>query len=455
MKTSGLSLPIRAQHALRVTPARVVGSLVFSALVAALGIWIWQLRNAGELPDVGDPFDVALARRPIAIADDDNAYVAYADAYRKFVEPSDELWRVVWPDDERDAFVWSSADARIRGSLGEYLAKNREALEIWRKGSERPDAVYYQPANGTFDSLLPLVNPVSLLARIALLEASRRIENGEMEQAWVWYRSVLRCSRLIGRHGFPVLRVRGAKLHALAAAHIARWAADRRVDARLLRQALDETQAADALTSPVSEMLKIEYLACLHELQEPTAVIRELHQPGSNPSWLARRAPPPVLFGLERFRLRAANDPEMSGRAIKILFANWLAQVDRLPSERARVAIEKPTLIYAADPTAPPAASAVSPERLSAAIDHTTLARLMYRHEMTRDAGPPLWSWDGNQPLAQERRRRAALTLILAAELYWREHGAPPSKARDVVGPYLEALPEGINADDPIPADVD
>ena len=58
---------------------------------------------------------------------------------------------------------------------------------------------------------------------------------------------------------------------------------------------------------------------------------------------------------------------------MRLLFANWLAQMDRPAAQRAPVAIKEPVLIYAADPTAPPAARAVAPEVLNKAIDHNAL----------------------------------------------------------------------------------
>ena len=82
-----------------------------------------------------------------------------------------------------------------------------------------------------------------------------------MAEAWGWYRAMLRSSRMVGRHAGLVERSYGARMHDLATKRILRWAADERVDARMLRRALDDVLAADRLTAPVSDALKIEYLA--------------------------------------------------------------------------------------------------------------------------------------------------------------------------------------------------
>jgi hypothetical protein len=65
---------------LRTERGRALGLGVLVALLAVLVVWIWGTRNPDGLPDVGDPFDVAAARRPIDIPDSDNAYVLYVEA---------------------------------------------------------------------------------------------------------------------------------------------------------------------------------------------------------------------------------------------------------------------------------------------------------------------------------------------------------------------------------------
>ena len=55
---------------------------VLAALLTIAGISIWRLRSLGDLPDVGDPFDVAAVVRPIEISDDENAFVSYSEAVR-------------------------------------------------------------------------------------------------------------------------------------------------------------------------------------------------------------------------------------------------------------------------------------------------------------------------------------------------------------------------------------
>jgi hypothetical protein len=435
---------------------RLLALLVAAGFVVFAGITVWRIRYTGDLPDIGDPFDLALARRPIVIPDQDNAFVAYAEAHKKLAAPSravqDALSNAVW-EEKNKAPSWSSVDPGVRA----YLERNRAALESWREGSGRPDAVYIQPAELTTDTIIPLIQDAYDLAALAALEASRHEEKGEMGDAWTWHRALLRASRLYGRHGVLIQRHRGARIHALACRQILRWAADPRVNVTLLRQALDDALAADALTSPLSEALKLGYLSDLRMLRELNIrPVQPLPLPGGKGGLLDRVVTPlAIRHSIQRFRLSATNDPEKSRRASRLVYANWLAQVDRPPSKRARIAIPPPTLLYAAGPTAPPAARAVRPEDLIDAIEHTTLGRMMYVPDESNREWWADFYWEGKGPLAREPRRRAVLIVKVAAELYRREHGQLPAIAGDLIGHHLNVLPEGVDPTDPIPAGTD
>jgi hypothetical protein len=130
----------------------------------------------------------------------------------------------------------------------------------------------------------------------------------------------------------------------------------------------------------------------------------------------------------------------------------WLAQVDKPPSQRAPIAFDKPTAIYAADPTAPPAARALAPEDLKQAIEHTALAKEIFCPDEPAEIPMSGTPWEGDGLLAREPRHRALLIVKLAAELHRREHGTMPATAGALVGPYLKELPVGIAPGDPIPA---
>ncbi len=430
---------------MRLTRFRALTLAVMSALAMLAGMSVWRMRSLGDLPDVGDPFDVALARQPVEIPDRDNAYKVYANALVKAEEAPSELLDAVWEARE-DALTWSKAKPGVR-ALEE---KNRAALEIWRQASERPDSLLHQPGETSVDTILNLMQEVFLHSAWAALEGSRLEEQGAMAEAWKWYRAMLRWSRLVGRHGTLVERRYGAQMHELAARRIFRWASDPRVDSAMLRRVLDDALAADRLTAPLSDALKLEYLMDMRELRELKFFPREIPLPGGEGGLLEHVLPGNARREFQQFRFRATNELERSRRALRLLFANWLAQVDKALADRAPSTIYARVVIYEADRAAPPAASAVTPEALSRAIDETMLARRIFRPD---EPGRQVdISWEGDGIFARERRRRSVLIVKLAAELYRRERGKPPANAGALLGAYLKELPEGVGRDDPIPA---
>jgi hypothetical protein len=432
---------------------------VIVGLIAFFGIMIWRMGSLDVLPDVGDPFDVALARRPVEILDADNAFVAYAAAHKLVDRPNsiDEarwgLFLEAFQFGEIKLLTWSSATPALR----EYLESKRAALEIWREGSHRRDALYHQPGRLSIGSDMNLIQDAGVFAGMAALEGSRLEVAGARDEAWDWYLAMLRSSRLIGRHGMLVQRVRGSKVHLLAARCILRWAVDPRLGPEQLRQALDDTLDADALTPPVSDAIKIDYLACLNFVEDVTNFESTMRDFGWALPLLGGRQVdvldqlvrwPAVRYPVQRFRLRASNDVERSRRALRLVYANQLPQADRPAGRRAPLAIRKPTWIYADDPSAPAAARAVTPEFLAAALDRTEIAGFLFGMAPV-PSDPP---WEGQGLLARERRHRSVLIVRLAAELYRREHGADPATCGALLGTILKKLPEGIAAADPIPA---
>ena len=105
-----------------------------------------------------------------------------------------------------------------------------------------------------------IVQDLRTLNQMAALESSRLEEQGAMAEAWSWYKAMLRGSRHVGRHGAVIERWLGASDFEYAARRIVHWAADSRVDAVLLRRALTDAVAADALTPLLSLSMKIQYV---------------------------------------------------------------------------------------------------------------------------------------------------------------------------------------------------
>ena len=104
--------------------------------------------------------------------------------------------------------------------------------------------------------------------------------------------------------------------------------------------------------------------------------------------------------------------------------------------------VSGPFDFYAFGPEAPANARACRPRPW-------TVART------TTDAQWLLRAWDSRGIRIKERANHRALVVLLASELYRRDHGTDPPSDEALVGPYLEELPDdgfGDAGDAPGPA---
>jgi hypothetical protein len=224
-----------------------------------------------------------------------------------------------------------------------------------------------------------------------------------------------------------------------------------------VRRGLDDALAADRLTAPISDTLKLEYLLELRELNELKLLSSELPLPGGEGGLLDLVVPRTARGSLQHFRFRATNDVERSRRVIRFLFTNWLAQVDKPAAERSPSTKIEDVYFYEFDRSASRAARDVSPETINRAIDETLIARWMFRpikHGPLIN-GTAFGAWEGDGFFARERKRRSMLIVKLAAELYRREKGQPAATAGALLEGYLKELPEGVSRGDAIPAGID
>jgi hypothetical protein len=146
-------------------------------------------------------------------------------------------------------------------------------------------------------------------------------------------------------------------------------------------------------------------------------------------------------YGVRRSLLR---EPERSRRAIRLLFANWLANAEvpdlrqRKPAVRASFHVPKRTItvsLYPASPKAPVGARVLSPREV---------ARWLVT---TRDAWLPLGEGLWPSVRITEQRNYRELVVLLAGALYHRERGGLPPSEDALVGTYLKSLPDDGSAD--------
>jgi hypothetical protein len=403
------------------------------ALAGSTALITWWTTTLMGLPDIGDPFDVAAFERPIP--NDTNAFVLYKQAAA-----------ILPKSPPNPTGVWKTATLAER----EWLDQSREALEVWLKGTERPDALEINPGVRTLDTRLDASMSLRMFAKLGLLEGSRLEEAGDFEGAFGWYRAVLRSSRHLGRRGGFIERLHGISIHSLTCTRLTRWAVEPKLDARMLRQALDDAIAAWAATPPASDGLKADYLGLIHSFDDPELMLR-LHDYKVVPD---DKGGSITLYGqngwkssLLRVGRRAINEPERSRRVIRLIFANWLAYGDLPPARQPPRVLSgtniKPTGsaqtllndLFVVGDDAPGPARALPAEKLAR----------WYDSSMDAELGLTIFT-SVEKTIARERVAQGSLLVTLANELHKREHGRYPDQIEELVGPYLKALPDGYKS---------
>ena len=280
--------------------------------------FVYRATRLTGLPDCGHPFDVE-AFGTQEVPDEENAFVEYRKAeklFKKLPFNNDDYVSL----DKALEEGWSEATANVR----QWVTDNRACLEVWRRGTEKPDALYLQPKDVKFDTEFPLFDVARDNARLACLEGSRLEEAGDLDAAWGWYRATLRSSRHFGKRGGMMERMIGMANHATASKAIATWASHDDLMPQQLRQAIDNLKNAYAMTAPASVACKCEYLYSENMLK-PSSLIKVISIESGLGGDLGRAAGTVLFF---------QNEPEMGRRVMRQAYANWLTQIDKPRHQR-------------------------------------------------------------------------------------------------------------------------
>jgi hypothetical protein len=401
----------------------VTAAVVLLAMIAVPPLW-WSVQLLG-LPDVGDPFDVQ-AFRSFTIPDDRNAVVLYlqaGDRLKPLNTSSQKQGEKIDPN-----VPWSQAHPTVR----RWVEESREAMALYRQGTERPDA--FNPGDPSDAGFYKLSGVLYSFKTLALLEASRLEERGDMAEAWGWYRAGLRSTYHLGVRGTLVSRIMANHLHGELRERSSYWAADPRTSPALIRRALDDVVACGAFTPSESYMLKAEYLGV-------DRILNQRNNPGRELIVARLRARlNSGSFQLDPDQARAIADawrvwrrePERSRRVIRLAIANWLAYYDLPPDRRPPPDpnLSGPHDFYAFGPEAPAQARTLSPAALDRWLNSTA------------DAQELINRWDLRAFRVRERAKHRALVILLASELYRRDHKKDPPSDQALLGPYLKELPD-------------
>lgn len=435
---------------------RLLRLVLGTAIVVTLAVGVLRVTSLWGIPDAPEPFDVA-AFTAATVPDERNAIVAFAEAERML-------------GGERELMLFGMMARRPRQSADAtpealaWIAAHRPALETWRRGTDRPEARPIGTAVPIWSDVLPDVYLQSWL-RMAGVEADRLREAGDVEGAWGWHKARLRATLLVARGRGIMSRHRLAEVFNEVCRGAADWAEGPKVTVPLLRRAIADVEAMAPLHGTEAESLKVDYLAIVSEFDDFADPARGRGNhidralglgPASRTSPAAgltsRVVPPEILrpayAGLASF---VEAEPERSRRIARMVFANWLAQADRRPADRAATVSTYP-LVFDEDAGPTPALSPATLARRAATAPYFAIARSGF-------APPPPWwhvvdQWPKTYTL--DRQARADLILSLADRIYAIEQGKPPANVEALVGTVLPKLPDDYGlATEPAPPNPD
>lgn len=371
-----------------------------------------------NLPDVGDPFDVA-EFTATDVAEADNAFTFYRQALRRF-EPYEgkvthaeigTLRRTGWSAPSPGTIAW--------------VKRNREALALWKQGAERPGS---DPGSTT-----PLeLQTLHQFKIVALLEAARLRSAGELDRAWELYRALMRTARHTQRRVPSYARINAMGNLVFFRDEVTTWAKDPRVSKASLRQALDEVIEAQTLCLPNAETLKAEYVILVKHLNDPDYLKRTVLTAEGNSTMVGKANYEDHWYRYipwyEDVRDFLNREPERSRRVARLAFTNWIAHADGVRPFRSKLTDRFPDLFMNNPRT--PADVFVYPSGLHEWLASSRMSELGRSGLMSTDFR------------SKERKIFSQVIVGLAQELYVRDHGRPPHSVDELVGPYLKRLPE-------------
>ena len=391
----------------------VVAFLVISPLL----IRLWCL---SKVPPAPIPFDVDEFCR-IEIEPGQNAFDYFSEATRlKAAVAADYKANgreFQWNDNAVIANGWSVAT----DSLKQWLLDNREAMQVWRRGTECSDSLFISPRKMSLSETVPVAQELRSFARMAQLDAVRLESEDRLLEAAELYLAILRSSDLVRRHGGIIQNLIGVGTNSTAIGPLMKLSEDSRLSAEELRSVMKQVRAMNQHVEPPSTAWKIEYLSAIRSLSQ-TGWCKET---GLTEKY--EKFEPYASTGMEAF-LWITGEPEVARRAVTHVLINHLREVDKPLAQRSPRAETQTVGLFiprgeVSSQSLPPAAIERAVQR-SIVAKHVIVPFIQYDNTITRD-----------------RARRVGLELVLVAQIYFREHGEFPSEISDLIPDYVDSWP--------------
>ena len=280
---------------------------------------------------------------------------------------------------------WSQATPETR----RWTEDNRDALAVYLRGAERPDALDRGAPTGAVS--FAKLQALSSLHLIAVLEASRLEEQGDMAGAWDYYRACLRTMHHIRMHAGVYRRDFVLRWwHPGLKNRVLTWSGDARTSPALLRRALDDILACEALTAPEVDSLKASYIEVNWLLEFYRSPGRQVPMARFRRYWSPDYTLDPEtiqsLWDWWRFWRR---EPERSRHVTRLVTANWLTYFEMVEGDRPKPDPSAVFLdLYSFGPETPAQRGPCLPQRWTAGSIRLTTPSRRWRSWTDRTRGP-------------------------------------------------------------------
>jgi len=362
--------------------------------------FVYRNYRINQLPDIDHPFDLESFLN-FEVPDEENAYVEYMQAEKKLV--------AFKGDSEILEKALHEGWAKTPQDLKDWLSDNREALEIWKKGTEKPDVQFFKLENVTLASGLPHISESRSFAQLAVLESNRLLDEGKLQKAWLWNRALFRYSRHLGKRGFVIERLVGVAILGVHFFSFQKWIENPDVTASLLRNALREVENDFRMTAPFIDTLKAEYVFSLFlSSADAAALLEYIEDP---------------FFGkkssLSKWWLYFRGEPELGKAVTKHIFTNWLQEVEKVPWERREPISGKFELFD------------IEKNRLgSNVLDPEIIQKVALKSDIVEVI---LFSRERVEMSSfRDQAKFQCLRIAIAAQIYLREQGSYPEKLKEL-----------------------
>ena len=392
--------------------------IVAFVVISPLLIRLWCL---SKIPPAPIPFDVEEFCR-IEIEPGQNAFDYFREAVR-LKEAVDADYKARGIKFEWDGYeaVMASGWSGATDSQKQWLIDRSEAMQVWRRGTDCSDSLFASPLATSFDDMVTALQSFQELVGMVQCDGMWLESEGRLLDAAENYLAILRSSDLLGRHGFVTQKLHGMWNYRVAAARLIRWSEDSRLGAVELCSVLKQVRAVNQKSEPPSAGLKIDYLFTMKALSRtgwsiPLGLIEK-----------NEKFEPYASTGMEAL-LWVVGEPDVASRTFTHVLTNHLREVDKPLAERRPMA--QPPIVGLFRPPGELSSQSFPPALIERAVQRSIVANQTLEMFSMYD-----------QEVGQDRSRRVGLELVLAAQIYFRDHGEFPAETSDLIPDYIDSWP--------------